>query len=117
MSEITKGFQLIREGSGFKTVDTNVDITTSRNTGVWLVDGDHGRAYGSESFRLVVGRHHEEDAARAYAAYWKADGHATAPVYRLFPLLSTEPIPETRLGANYEEVWAAFADAWIEVRL
>jgi hypothetical protein len=115
MSEVIKGFRLIWENNDSRTVDTEVDVAVSRATGVWLADG--GGDEGTETFRMIVGRPDEADAARAYAAHRKAHGHATTPIYRLFPLLSTEPIPETQLGDGYEETWAAFSDAWIEVRL
>jgi hypothetical protein len=113
MSEVIKGFRLIWENNDSRTVDTEVDVAVSRATGVWLIDGNEDLAV----FRMVVGHPDETAAARAYAAHRKAHGHAAASVYRLFPLLSTEPISETQLGDDYEETWAAFSDAWIEVRL
>ncbi len=114
MSKVIKGFSRVWENNDLKTVNAEVDITVSRATGVWLVDGD-----SAGTFRMVVGRPDEADAARTYAAHRKAHGHAMASVYRLFPLLSTEPISESQLcdSANSEDMWTAFSDAWIEVRL
>lgn len=117
MSEVVKGFLLVWNNDDAKVVDAEVDVTVSRTTGVWLVNSGENHV---DAFRMIVGRPDETDAARAYAAHRKAHGYATASVYRLFPLLSTEPISETQLGDNYEEeeeVWTGFSDAWIEVRL
>ncbi len=114
MSKIIKGFIASWVNDvDIKIIDTEVDVTISRVTGVWLADS--GR--DTSSYRMIVGCHDETDAARAYAAYCKAHGYGTSQVYRLFPLLSTEPIEEDQLGDTHVETWSAFADAWIEVRL
>lgn len=116
MSEIVKGFSVVWDNNRDpKIVDAEVDVTTSRTTGVWLVDGEDYK--GPSAFRMVVGNHNEADAARAYAAHRKALGCGTSQVYRLFPLLADAPIAEDQLGDTHKEVWSAFADVWVEVRL
>ncbi len=115
MIEIVKGFCIVWENDDHEIVDAEVNIAVSRATGVWLVAA--GTYESNEAFRMIVGHRDETDVARAYAAHRKALNFDATPVYRLFPLLSTEPIAETQLGDNYEETWAAFSDTWIEVRL
>lgn len=116
MSVVVKGFNLFWEGNGkTQAAEVDVDITASLDTGVWLADGDLNKS--TAGFRMIVGQRNPEDAARTYAAYRKALGWNTASVYRLFPLIRTEPIAENQLGDTGEETWSAFADAWIEVRL
>lgn len=116
MSEIVKGFSVVWENNRDpKIVDAEVDVTTSRATGVWLVDGEGDE--GTSTFRMIVGRPREEDAARAYTMHRKASGLPVSPWCRLFPLLTDSPIAENQLGDAHEETWSAFADAWVEIRL
>ena len=115
MREAVKGFHVVRENDVSKILESEVDVTVSRATGVWLVDGKDDM--DATSFRMIVGQRDEQGAARAYAAHRKAHGFVAAALYRLFPLLSAEPIDESQLGNLPEAVWSAFSDAWVEVRL
>lgn len=95
--------------------DTQVDVAASRRAGVWLVNGDY---HDDSLFCMMVGVATEEDAARAYAASSKIRGHAVPKTFRVFPLVSLEPI-ELRgvIDDDGDEEWSAFSNAWVEVRL
>ena len=98
--------------TGFIKAEVDVDLTVSRTVGVWLVD-----CYDDESFYVIVGHCNERGAARAYETHRKALGHPAALFYRLFPLLSDQPIVAEQLKDDDDKPWSAFNDAWIEVHL
>ncbi len=108
MNTVVKGFKGNWDGEQYITVDANIDVTASRATGVWLING-----VDNEPFRMIVGSPTEQDAARRYAADRKAIGQAPPMVYRAFPLVSLEPIALH----GFDEEWSAFQNSWIEVRL
>lgn len=114
MNAIIKGQATERAGLDYKIIDADVDLTTSRAAGVWLVDGDDE----NDPFLMIVGARTEEDAARAYAKRRKAQGHVPPAVYRVFPLVNLEPITKARIvGPGNDADWTAFQNAWVEVRL
>lgn len=113
---IIKGHAMIWTGSDHKAIDSNVNMTASRAAGVWLVDG--GGTSNDDPFLMIVGMPTEEDAARAYVAHRKADGHAAPGVIRVFPLVNLGPIALSGIvDEDGDEDWSAFQDAWVEVRL
>lgn len=117
MNNTVKGYELNWSGSEHKVVSTDVRLGASLSAGVWLVDGDDLDDL-DHSFLMIVGAPTTEDAARAYARYYKGLGVAPPNIFRVFPLVSLEPIA---LGGVIDkhghEDWSAFQSAWIEVRL
>lgn len=114
MHNTVKGYEVEWSGFEHKVVPADVRLSASLSAGVWLVDGDDA----DHSFRMIVGARTQEDAAKAYAADCKGRGAAPPDVFRVFPLVSLEPIALSGvLDKDGDEDWSAFQNAWVEVRL
>lgn len=117
MNTTVSGHQVQWSENNHKIVSTEVDLSASRQACVWLVDGGYGSG-DDYPLRMIVGARTQDDAARAYVGHGKSLGHVPPAVIRVFPLASLEPIALSGIvDADGEEVWSAFSDAWVEIRL
>ena len=117
MTTTISGYQVLGSGNNHKVVPVDVDLSASKQTGVWLADGGYGSG-DDYPLRMIVGARTQDDAARAYVGHGKDLGHAPPAVVRVFPLAGLEPISLSGIvDEDGEEAWSAFSDAWVEIRL
>ena len=99
-----------------KFTEVDIDVTASMEAALWLVDDPTYAEY--DRMRVMPACATPEDAARKYAAYYKANDLVPPAHYTIFPLRSTDPISESQLSnCDDGDCWSAFQSDVIDVRL